>query len=259
MGRKDPMVDETTEELLSRALDGDLDRAEMRALFARMGDAGAEGAALMGRMARVEEGLQGVAEGTAAAQPERPAPATPATPGIARDRRSARVRRALASRPAAAAYGAAAAALAAVLAVGGPGERDATVARDGTAAPHLAVHAVDRTAPTGEAGARTTHKYFLQPGARTRVVTGRAPGPSLHVRLESAAPARVEVVQAGDGRPARPRTVNLNGYASIIVDRPRAGEALLMANTGAVPVVVYVSGGGNGGPHIQAATTTRPL
>ncbi len=239
-------IDETTEFLLSRGLDADLDRPEMRALY-RAAAADPAVPRAMGRLAALEEGMLLADAPVRAATPRRHPESAPATwPTKDPGRRLWRWLRApggISLRPLSLAGGVAAAILLILAAPSG-------IERTGPADIRLNVHDLRLTAARTEL--EWTYQFILRPGQTTRVALDI--GDTLPIQLQFEAPraARLTLThRAPDHDDMTVRDVTVSGIVHATLRDPRPGDVLDVANRGPLPVVVYAYTNGYGGSRIS--------
>ncbi len=239
-------IDDVTEELLSRGLDADLERAEVRALYRAAADDPAVAAA-MGRMAALEDALLWADAPVRAAAPRRAV--APATAGRPRDRVRHRLRdwlrapRGLAVQPLSFAVGATAALL---IGLAMPPVLEPEVVADRRFELH----------DLGLTDARTnldwTYQFILRPGQTTRLSLDLGDTLPVRVRIEAPRPTAVTLVHRAPGwRRGSTRDVTVRGILYATLANPRPGDALEVANRGSAPVVVYAYTNGYGGSRVD--------
>ena len=232
----------TTEDiqlLISRGLDADLNREEMRQLY-RLAVNDAAVRTEMGELADLETGLVQWSAGFEKV----PFPvrfAAGAKPSLRQNRllprfwQWLRSPQGLAMQPLSFAGGLAAALLAVWLV---PVSGKTTVSPDVS---RLQIHAVQFT--HAEARLDWTNRFFVVPGAATRLAVSEGGNQPVHLQFESVEPVPMEVNHlstSGSGEVVQPFTVDGVGFASLL--QPRRGDEVIIRNRGQVPVVVYLRG-----------------
>ena len=230
---------EETQVLISRGLDADLDREEMRRLYHLAANDEAV-RAQMGELADLEAGLAQWSAGfERVPSPARFAPGVTPSP---RQNRSlqlfwqwVRSPQGLAMQPLSFAGGLAVALLAVWLVpVSGKVAATPDVSR-------LQIHAVQFT--RAEARVNWTDRFFVAPGAATRLAVSAGGNQPVHLQFESVEPVPMEVNHlstSGSREAMQPFTVDGVGFASL--HQPRQGDEVVIRNRGQVPVVVYLRG-----------------
>lgn len=242
---EDMMTDDDRDLLLSRGLDGDLDRAEMRRLYHLAADDPAMAPA-MGRMATVEDGLAALAAATARARPpSRPRDAM--VPPVA-DRRwwegAREAWRGRLGRRAGPFLGGAAVAALVVLAVVGILDRGAPVAP-----PRFAV--VDVEVDRAHSHIDWTYQFVVRPGDAARVALDLGDSLPVQFQFESAQPVPLSVVhESPDGRRGPAHHLLVQGVRFASLRDPRPGDGVVVRNEGPAPVVIYAYTNGYGGSHV---------
>lgn len=232
--------------LLSRALDGDLDRAETRQLYAHLGQCdacrayAAELADLESALGRLnaetereilDERFDARVTDAVAGMPPKPAPPTAAGRGAGR--LADGWRRWLGGwRPAITGLaGAVAGFLLAVLLAPDGGDKP------GRFAPRFNLHPV----AFGSAPERRdwTHEHTLQPGETLRKTVERSHDTPYHLRFRSSGPVEVSILHDAPGaEPDGRHRFTLEGTRYASLHAPRRQDVIVIRNEGATPIQV---------------------
>ncbi|MEG3638857.1 hypothetical protein [Magnetococcus sp. PR-3] len=253
-----------TEELLSRGLDADLDRQEMRKLY-RLAAQDADIPARMGHMVETEEALNQLGRELTHAAPKLDmADAIVST--ITRERIESGaadsgphpvvqlwhwIRRAhrMHFQPLSFGSGLVAAGVAIFLLQSPP-----VVERilPGVNAPRLEVS--DIAFKQLEAQVDWTNRFILLPGHTTRMALRERATRSVVVQLESMEPVPVNLTHNAPGLGVDlSRELVVDGIRMVTLRNPRAGDEMQIENTGKVPVVVHTRSSGTNAAVIETA------
>ncbi|MBF0109713.1 MAG: hypothetical protein HQL76_11100 [Magnetococcales bacterium] len=249
------MLDEQDQELLSRGLEADLDRAEMRHLY-RLAVTEPWTLKEMAQLLGLERGFQ------EALRQERQ---TVADKGLT-DRAVAQRMAAHASRhsspllePMRRAWGwffsprsvvlqpfsfvGGVAVVVLALGVFPSAEREPVrqVATTVSTPPRLAIQDVQFS--QAEARVNWTNRFIVPPGAATRLSLDQGGKDPVLLQFESVQPASLEVIHyAGGVSGETVRLFNIDGIGFAALREPRRGDEVVVRNSGNVPVVVYMRG-----------------
>ncbi|MCW8952133.1 MAG: hypothetical protein OQK53_05455 [Rhodospirillales bacterium] len=238
--------------LLSRGLDADLNRAEMRMLYRAIAhdDTLREEA---GRLAALETGLAAIGSAAALSEPREGAARAVRQALLDQAATGAQTQSALlrfwvwlrhpqgiSIQPLSFASGLAVAVMALfllnpVLPPAGPIEPA-----------RLTVH--DMPFETARARVDWTYQFIVLPGGATRVMMELDDDLPMRLRLEAAQPVAVSVDHHTPGKGGgEPQSFTVEGIGFASLRAPRAGDVVTVHNNGAVPVIVYAYTNGYGG------------
>lgn len=237
---------ERVEELLSRGLDADLDRAEMRELY-HLAAGDPRVPAEMGELAELEDQLAEVAEATAAAEP-RVSLADAVRQSIAdagADARPGPVRRVLdwlvsprgfAVQPLSFAVGIAVAAIG--LSTLTP-VLTQSITQQAVFEPQR-LNVIDVQFENAKPRVDWTYQFIVPPDEEARLLIDHGGDRPVKLQFEAAEPVDLAIVHQAPGRHrdvVQGFTVHGIGYASL--KNPKPGDKVLVRNAGEVPVLVY--------------------
>ncbi|MCP5366974.1 MAG: hypothetical protein H6907_05465 [Hyphomicrobiales bacterium] len=243
-----------TGELLSRGLDGDLDRAEMRRLY-RLAAADPAVPAGMGALTAGEEGLAALAAATDRAPSRDIAAAVAARLAAEAPRRRPwrriwswlRAPNGITLQPLSFAGGLAVAA--AVLALVPALDRD-------PAAPAGRLDVSDLQFVSAEARVDWNYRFVLAPGRATRLALDSGRHLPVQLQFGTAEPVPVLLIHQqpdGERQPTHAFTVDGVGFATL--RQPQPGDVVIIRNEGRAPVIVYAYTDAFDGARIDPATT----
>ncbi len=232
-------LDEEILELISRGLDADLDRREMRRLY-RLVARDPRVVQEMGELAALEEGLADWAQ-----RDIDPPPTTDlTTAAMARPERGPSLwsrlgdwlhsPQGISIQPFSFAGGLAVAALAMWIAV-------PTVMRAPPGSPPQRLQIHDVQFIDAKARVDWTNRFIVPAGGATRLSLGSGGEQPLHIQFETVEPVELLVAHTTPGsRRDLVQTVTVDGIGYASLTRPLVGDMLTIRNRGQVPVLVYM-------------------
>ncbi|GAB6052398.1 hypothetical protein JCM17960_12180 [Magnetospira thiophila] len=241
-------IDDATEELLSRGLDADLDRAEMRQLY-RVAAQNPDVPREMGELAGLEAGMQAA---DAPLRAVRPSPALAANLERLLTRRPApaslwhwlHIPRSFSFQPLSFAGGAALAALLVVLAT-------PLVTQYAPGFQRLNINNMKFV--DAQTDLDWTYQFLLHPGQSTRVTLDLGDTRPVQLQFEAPRPTPLTIVHQAPGlRPDTERRLTIDGIMYASLRDPRPGDVVELRNDGQVPVLVYAYTNGYGGSWVSA-------
>lgn len=246
-------MQDSEQELISRGLDADLNRQEMRQLYQLIavdGEARREANELANLEERLEDLANSVPEHTFASDfttrlqarilSSRPRSAQSSGSPATRFWRWLRSSHGLSVQPLSFASGLAVAAITVLM---------LAPVVDRSPPPEQARFIVnDMTFTKAQTTVDWTYQFIVMPGGATRVALDQGDDRPMHFQFESSEKAPLVVDHETAGRQKAPPQrfiVDGIGFASLL--EPRAGDNIVVHNNGAVPVVVYAYTNGYGG------------
>lgn len=245
-------MDEQSEELISRGLDADLDRAEMRELY-RIAASDPQAPKLMGELALIEGDINAFAARTDAILPARQSAEImkairnqqtitshrPAEPGLgSRLWAWFRSPHGFSVQPASFAVGLAAC-LAFVLVLNP--QTKVSIMGGGTVVSDEARLSVnDLQFASAQAQLDWTYQFIVKPGGSTKLVLDSGDDRPVRLQLESADLSELSLIhQPPGGGKERVQRLSVDGISFATLRNPKPGDQVTIRNDGDVPVLVY--------------------